>query len=262
MNDLLFGANPPQDLKQGFTDPNTGVYNALSAQQYFANLKKSGTPEQKTQMNAYLESLEYQQMVGKYAALLANSIYYPKWFLERQNADNSQMARVSYVGVPYTTIPDSAVKITDDEIKAYVSAHEDEFEQKEPTRSISYVSFSAAPTAADTAAALEQIGNLKPQFAAAADPGSFVTQQGSSIEFADQYLGGTTIQVPNKDSIFALPTGGVYGPYLDATNYVLARKIDQKTMPDSGYGTSHSDSNLQSANPAGDAARQRCPQTY
>jgi peptidyl-prolyl cis-trans isomerase D len=95
------------------------------------------------------------------------------------------------------------------------------------------VSFSAAPTAADTAAALEQIGNLKPQFAAAADPGSFVTQQGSSIEYADQYLGGTTIQVPNKDSIFALPTGGVYGPYLDATNYVLARKIDQKTMPDS-----------------------------
>jgi peptidyl-prolyl cis-trans isomerase D len=130
MNDLLFGANPPQDLKQGFTDPNTGVYNALSAQQYFANLKKSGTPEQKTQMNAYLESLEYQQMVGKYAALLANSIYYPKWFLERQNADNSQMARVSYVGVPYTTIPDSAVKITDDEIKAYVSAHEDDLSRK------------------------------------------------------------------------------------------------------------------------------------
>ena len=40
MNDLLFGANPPQDLKQGFTDPKTGTYNALGAQQYFANLKR------------------------------------------------------------------------------------------------------------------------------------------------------------------------------------------------------------------------------
>ena len=83
-------------------------------------------------MNSYLESLEYQQLVGKYAALLSNSIYYPKWFLEKQNADNSMMARISYVGVPYSTVSDSAVKITDDEVKAYINDHKDEFEQKDP----------------------------------------------------------------------------------------------------------------------------------
>lgn len=233
MNDVLFGANPPQDLKQGFSDPQTGVYNALSAQQYFANLKKTGTPEQKAQMNAYLESLEYQQLAGKYAALLGNSIYYPKWFLEKQNGDNSLMARVSYVGVPYTTIPDSAVTVSDDEIKTYINSRKEEFEQKEPARSISYITFSAAPTAADSVASVQQVAQLKPQFAAANDPGSFVAQQGSSIDFLDQYLGASAIQVPNKDSIFALPNGGVYGPYLDATNYVLARKLDEKAMPDS-----------------------------
>jgi peptidyl-prolyl cis-trans isomerase D len=74
MNDLLFGANPPADLKQGFTDPQTGAYNALGAQQYFNELKKNGTAEQKAQMGQYLESLEYQQMVGKYTSLLSNSI--------------------------------------------------------------------------------------------------------------------------------------------------------------------------------------------
>ena len=233
MNDVLFGANPPQDLKQGFSDPQTGVYNALSAQQYFANLKKTGTPEQKAQMNAYLASLEYQQLAGKYMALLSNSIYYPKWFLEKQATDNSLLAKVSYVGVPYTTISDSAVTVTDDEIKTYINNHKEEFEQKEPTRSISYVTFSAAPTAADSAAVLQQVQSLKEPFAATTDPGSYVLQQGSSVDFADQYFGATTIQVPNKDSIFALPNGGVYGPYLDATNYVLARKIDEKVMPDS-----------------------------
>lgn len=233
LNDVLFGANPPQELKQGFTDPQTGAYNALSAQQYFANLRKTGTPEQKAQMNAYLESLEYQQQVAKYAALLANSIYYPKWFLEKQAADNSLMAKAAYVAVPYATISDSAVKVTDEEIKTYISNHKEQFEQKEPTRSVSYVSFSAAPTAADSAAVLQQVQSLKPQFAAATDPASFVTQQGSSIDFTDQYFGASAIQVPNKDSIFALPAGGVYGPYLDATNYVMARKLDEKTMPDS-----------------------------
>lgn len=233
INDLLFGANPPQDLKQGFTDPQTGEYNALKAQQYFANLKKTGTPEQKAQMNAYLESLMYQEQVAKYGALLGNSIYYPKWFLEKQNADNSLMAKVAYVTVPYSTISDSAVKITDDEVKTYINNHKDQFDQKEPTRSIAYISFSAAPTAADSAAVLQQVQSLKPQFAAAPDAGAFVTQQGSTIDFADQYFGKSTIQVPNKDSIFAMPVGTVYGPYLDQTNYVLARKLDEKTMPDS-----------------------------
>ena len=28
LSDILFGANPPQDLRQQFTDPNTGQYNA------------------------------------------------------------------------------------------------------------------------------------------------------------------------------------------------------------------------------------------
>ena len=32
LKDYLYGANPPADLKQGFTDPNTGVYNAQAAQ--------------------------------------------------------------------------------------------------------------------------------------------------------------------------------------------------------------------------------------
>ena len=39
--------------------------------------------------------------------------------------------------------------------------------------------------------------------------------------------------MPNKDSIIALPDGGVFGPYEDAKNYVLAKKISTKILPDS-----------------------------
>src|SRR5438093_8756847 len=84
MADILFGANPPADIKQNFTDPNTGAFNAQAAQQSFNNLKKSGTPEQKTQMNEYLANLEYQRLSEKYTSLLANSTYFPKWLLEKQ----------------------------------------------------------------------------------------------------------------------------------------------------------------------------------
>ena len=233
LNDMLFGANPPQDLKQNFSDPNTGAYNAQAAQQYIQQVKSSGTPEQRAQFNDYLGQLEFNRLTEKYATLLSGTLYFPKWFIEKQNADNSQIGRASYITVPYTTVSDSAVKVSDAEIKDYMDDHKDDFEQKDETRSIQYVVFNAAPSAADSAAVQQQVASLKPQFEATTDAASFVAQQGSAITFADQYFGQSQIQVPNKDTIFALPNGGVFGPYLDANNYVLAKKLDVKTMPDS-----------------------------
>jgi len=233
INDLLFGNNPPADLKQRFADQTTGQYNAMAAQQFINEIKKSGKPEDKAQLNEYLGSLEFNRKMEKYTALLTNSTYFPKWFLEKQNVDNSLIGRASYVAVPYTTISDSAVKVSDKEIEDYIQKHKKDFEQKEETRSINYVVFNAAPSTADSAVVQAQVADLKDDFLAATDAGSFVTQQGSTLPYADAYFGKSQIQVPFKDSIFALAKGQVFGPYNDGKNYALAKKIDEKNLPDS-----------------------------
>lgn len=233
LNDILFGANPPADIKQGFTDPNTGAFNLQAAQQYFNNLRKSGTAEQKTQMNQYLANLELQRLAEKYTSLLGNSNYYPKWLIEKQNNDNSLLGKISYVTVPYTTISDSAVKVSDDDIKEYINAHKKDFKQEEETRSISYVSFNAAPSSSDSAAIKKAVEDLKAEFSTTNDVPAFLARNGSTIQFYDAYLGQSQIQVPAKDSIFQLQKNAVYGPYVDGSSYVLAKLIDTKTMPDS-----------------------------
>src|SRR5437764_1010049 len=96
--------------------------------------------------------LQKQMLMAKYNALLTNSTYFPKWLLEKRNVDNSLLARVSYVSVPYSTIADSTVKVSDSEIEDYIKDHKKDFEQKEETRSINYVLFSARPNATDRAA--------------------------------------------------------------------------------------------------------------
>ena len=233
LNDILFGANPPADIKQGFTDPNTGAFNLQAAQQYFNNLRKSGTAEQKAQMNQYLANLELQRLAEKYTSLLGNSNYYPKWMIEKQNSDNSLLGKISYVSVPYTTISDSTVKVSDDEIKNYISEHKKDFKQEEETRSISYVSFNAAPSSADSAAIRKTVEDLKSEFATTNDVAAFLSRNGSTIQLYDGYLGQSQIQVPAKDSIFNLAPGQVYGPYIDGSSYALAKLIDTKVMPDS-----------------------------
>ena len=232
LNDFLFGANPPADIKRGFTDPNTGQFNLQGAQQYFTNLRKSGTPEQKAQMRQYLSQLSYQRQTEKYVSLIGSSTYFAKWFIEKQNTDNSLIAKASFVNVPYSSITDSSVKITDDEIKKYINEHKEDYELEEETRSISYISFNAAPSSADSVASQREMETLKPQFAAATDEAAFLARNGATSKNLI-YENQSQIQSPAKDSVIALANGGVFGPYLDGNNYTLAKKIDSKNLPDS-----------------------------
>lgn len=234
MREVLYGANPPQFLAKYFTDQN-GKFDAISAQQQVNQILKKGAPGQADYdfITSNIDLAKSQRLMSKYMALMMNTIYFPKWMVEKKNADNSLAAKLNYVAVPYASIPDSTVVITDEQIRTYMKENMDQFEREKETRSVEYVLFSIAPSTADSAAVRNEVENLKPQFASATDPAAFVARQTTTLPFDSTYHGKTTIQVPAKDSIFNTPVGGVYGPYLDQSNYVLAKVLDVKSLPDS-----------------------------
>ena len=98
LGDILYGENAPQDLKQQFTDPKTGVYNPQLAKQQIDQMLKSKqvSAEQKAGFNSYVDQLEFMRLNEKYNSLLTSSTNFPKWLVEKQNADNSQLANISY----------------------------------------------------------------------------------------------------------------------------------------------------------------------
>ncbi len=232
LNDILFGENSP--LRQEFTDPKTGEFKVDDAKRAFAQIKKSKNAEQIKMINAgYIEPTIQNSLRNKYQNLLIQSVYVPKWMVEKQQADNNAVASASYVYYPYVALPDSSVKVSEADINNYVKKHSNEFKKEEETRSIAYVSFSAAPTSADSAATLAQINDLKAEFAASSDAAAFLGKVGTELAFYNSYFGGSRIQVTNKDSIIRLPIGGLFGPYVDGNNYVIAKMVGIKQWPDS-----------------------------
>lgn len=233
LNDILFGKNPPQDLKQQFTNQQTGEYDANAAKSAISELRKQkNNPMAEQFENLYLPALMNTRLREKYSALLANTAYIPKWMLEKMNADNSAIASISYVNIPYSTIADSAVKVSDEEILSFINQNKDEFKQVE-NRSIAYVVFDAAATKNDSMALLNQLNQIKTEFAAAEDVPAFLIRNGSEVNFSDSYVLSSKMQVANADSIRGLPDGAVFGPYLENSNYVLARMMGKRNIPDS-----------------------------
>ncbi|MDP1812267.1 MAG: peptidylprolyl isomerase [Sediminibacterium sp.] len=232
LSDILFGENSP--LRQEFTDPKTGEFRANDARQAFAELKKSKNAEQiKTINSVYITPTIEQTLRNKYQNLLIQAAYIPKWLLDKQQADNNAVASFSYVYVPYAAVNDSAVKVSDDEIKSYVSKHAKEYAKEEETRNFSYISFSAAPSTADSANALNLVSELKAEFAATSDAQAFLTKAGSEVPYYNSYFSKARMQLANKDSLTKTPVGGLFGPYTDANNYVIAKMVGTKQWPDS-----------------------------
>jgi peptidyl-prolyl cis-trans isomerase D len=153
--------------------------------------------------------------------------------VEKQAADNNQIASASVVFVPYASIADSTIKVTDNDIAAYVKAHASAYKKEEETRSIAYVSFSAIPSSADSAAVLNEVLAQKQDFASATDNGAFLNRVGSDLPYYDGYFSKNRMQQANKDTLVKIPTGTVYGPYVDGNAYVLAKMVGIKNWPDS-----------------------------
>ncbi|HTJ11699.1 MAG TPA: peptidylprolyl isomerase [Dinghuibacter sp.] len=235
LNALIQSPNAPEIFRRRFTDPKTGQYNVEAVNQYIQTIKRRpATDQERLGLEDYLyNEVSQEALRNKYLIMLAGAAYYPKWLSEKDNQDNSALASVSYVDVPYALVSDSTVPVSDAEVSDYIQTHKAEFKTAEAGRSISYVVFDGDPSAKDSGTVLSQLIDLKAGFATTKDAQGYINQNGSSIQFYDGYVAKSALQVPNKDSIESLPEGGLFGPYLDGHSYVIAKMLDKKDQPDS-----------------------------
>jgi peptidyl-prolyl cis-trans isomerase D len=231
---ILLSNDPsnPFTQERDLVDPATGKLDMTKAQDAYNNIKKS-KGEQRAAVDArILEPLKLSTAVAKYGGMISAAAYYPTWMKEKDAAEAKSFATISYVAIPYNEISDSAVTVTDADINGYVAKRKDLFKQ-ESGRTISYVAFSQLPTAEDSTKAKKLVDDIKTSFAADTNAKSFTAKSTSTIDFVDEYLPKAKINSRFTDTIVKQPAGTVYGPYVDGKNYVLAKVIGSKMMPDS-----------------------------
>ena len=232
INDVLFGTESP--FKQEFTDPNTGEFKVNDAKQAIAQVKKSKNQEQINQIEkTYIEPSIQNRLRNKYQALVVKGVQVPSWMVQKQYNELNSIANINIVGIPYTSISDSTIKVTDDEVASYIKENAAAFQVEEASKSINFVGFSAAPTSTDSVAVFNTINALKADFQAAQDPAVFLNKVGSDIPFYNSYISNKSLQIPNKEAIIASGVGNTFGPYVDGKNYTIAKVIGVKQWPDS-----------------------------
>src|SRR5688572_1279621 len=185
---------------------------------------------------------------------IAAGVYLTDARLWRIWQDERDSARVSYVAFRPASVPDTAVRLTDDEIRKYFDAHRADFGDRRGRAVLSLIALPRPVTAADSAATRQRALELRNEIGGGVSFDTVARRESSdSVSAAQGGLLGTVARgafPPEFErAAFALPPGELSQPVLSPFGYhiikVDARKGDSITVRHILLPITQSDSSAQ-----------------
>jgi peptidyl-prolyl cis-trans isomerase D len=217
LQDMIQGNNLNPSWAQSFTNPQTGEVDKNMIINFLKNISQAA-PEQQAQFYSFEQDLVPERSKEKYQKLFDLSTYITKKEAENYYKEQNARVGIKYVAIPFFLIPDSAVKVTDELLKAQFEKSKAKYAEKE-NRSIEYVPFSFKPSSIDSASIKKGLEDLVTQFASTTENESFANANSD----VNQNIGTLkSSELPKDLTGVTLEDGKVYGPFLDKERGVYA----------------------------------------
>lgn len=215
--DMVQGENIHPSVRQQFTNPQTGQFDKTYVIQFLKNFKTMPVVQQQA-WASFEKSLAQDRLRTKYENLLKMSTYTTN--AEAQKEYSAQTAKVDahYLYVPFYSVADSTVKVTDSQLDDYLGKHKDAFIGQN-TRSIQYVTFPVIPSKQDTASFYNDIKRLAKELAITKNDSAFAMMN-SDVK-TPYYVTMAEIPESVKGSLSSMTPGGIYGPFKNGMSYSI-----------------------------------------
>lgn len=228
--DMMQGNNLHPAWAQSFTNPQTQQVDKNQIIGFLKNLRQA-PPEQQMQVLAFEQSLIPERGKDKYQKLFDISTYVTKKEAEGFYKEQNARLTLKYVAVPFNLVPDSTVKVSDEQIKEYFNKNQDKYKDKE-NRAIEYVSFSFKASSIDSATIKKSLEDIVSGFKTTTDNEAFANANSD----VNKNIGTVKpSDLPKDLASITLQEGEVYGPFLDKEKGVFALHKFLGTVEDTAY---------------------------
>lgn len=237
----------PLLMQTPFRNPQTGMFDKDMLKKFlvdYANMDASKMPAQYVEdyqkMGAFWKFVEktlaestlaekYQNLVTK--SLISNPVSAEDAFKSRTEQSDLLLA-----GVPYSSISDSTIQVSDSEIKDRYNEKKEQFKQLVETRDIRYIDVKVVPSDADRKAVEKEVTEYSSQLAnTTTDFGTFVRSTGSSVNYSDVPVKKTVLPADVAARLDSTGVNEIYGPYYNQTDdsYNAFKVLAKVSSPDS-----------------------------
>jgi peptidyl-prolyl cis-trans isomerase D len=231
LRELFIGENPHQLVTQYFGDPQTGQLNRAGLVQFIQQIQEMDQSDEKTYYTFVEDEVYRSRKYEKYLTLLNKGFNATTLEARRRNADNSTAVDFDFIVSPFSAMSDSAVKVSESDIKDYYSNHKINYKQKE-SRDIRYLYFEIIPSKEDYKEAEDFIINNQEEFTKAENTRQYVNLNSTEPFDEKNYRDGELPDTLN-DIMFHSEPGKVVGPYFENNAYKLAKLAAINYLPDS-----------------------------
>ena len=231
--DMLQGANLHPIIQQLFRNPNTGQVDRSAVVNFLKQLETSVAPEQKTYW-LYLENqIVEERTQSKYSGMVGKGLFVTSAEAQESLVTGNKTINFDYIALNHSTVSDSAVTVTEKDLKDYYNANKNDFKQ-EKIRDIEYITYSVKPSAADYKDAETWITDIKDDFANTANNVQFVNSN-SDVNFDGTWYKKESLPENLATWIFdeGAQLNSVFGPYFENESYTLAKLDSLAMLPDS-----------------------------
>ena len=190
-NVLIEGTNPML-MQTPFFNQQTGRFDANALKKFLAEYKTQGktNPQLAKQYETiykywtFIEkSLRQQLLAQKYQGLFAHCLLSNKVEAQMAFNDQNEESQIKLAALPYSSIDDNKVQISDADLKAKYDEVKGRFKQYVESRDIKYIDVQVKASAADRAALQKEFAAYDTELASAADPSDLVHKSGSLISY-------------------------------------------------------------------------------
>jgi len=217
--DMIQGKNMDEGVRSAFLD-SAGQFDRPRLFQYIEQVERlPATDNGRLRWDMFKDNLKAARERIKYENLIVKTAYVTEAEAEQDYHDQNDVAEVKYLYVPFFAISDSSVKVADADLREYYNKNKEKY-KVENTRSLSYVAFPVAPSAADTLASREELDRLMTQFKSSTEDSIFASVNSEGLTPFSRYTASNLPAVLN-DQRSTLTPGQVIGPVLDGGKYYL-----------------------------------------
>lgn len=218
-----------------------GKFDKAKFNEFLASMKK--------QPESWNQWLNYESNVAQFAKeQMYNSMVKAGFYTTQAEGKfnyglENDKVTFDVVSVPYSTIEDKKVELTDDEVVAYMKKNEKKY-KAEASREIEYVLIEDKPSPADEKAVKDKVNALMNSsvvynaqtgkndtvagFRNTANVVEFVNTN-SDIKYDSTYIAKKDLPVDHAEALFNTPQGGTYGPYVFGEYYCISKSLGKKS---------------------------------
>lgn len=227
--DMVQGNNIHPELVQAFTNPETGEFDKNQVLSFLQNIPQA-PPQQQAAWYNFENSLHPSRLRLKYDNLLLKSTYITNEEARREYQKENTVAEVRYLYVPFYSISDTAINVTEDQLNQHLRQNADQY-QVEENRSMRYVSIPIRPSPEDSAYFRQELERLKTEFTNVEDDSTFARlHTDGSVGYQSFKIGELPANL--QDEIANITEGEVRGPYYENGTYRLYKlsSIEEDTV--------------------------------